>query len=159
MYVSVFVCLCLMSWGPTEGQQTQFCLCPSSQNIAPWGKQFLMNPPHPFASPQSKDSDTEHVAVLLSHSSHSMQCRGWAWAWTWPYSHVYQPPECPYYTARWRRQSTTGGAAPLAVSLCQDVCLLTNCPCAALEAKSGGKAPSMLQFVVIVKQYVRQRRR
>ena len=34
---SVIVCMyvSLMSWGPTEGQQTKFCLYSSSQNIAP----------------------------------------------------------------------------------------------------------------------------
>ena len=29
MYAWMYVCLCvsLMSWGPYEGQQTEFCLC------------------------------------------------------------------------------------------------------------------------------------
>ena len=158
MYVSVFVYLCP---GDHLGANRQISIYVNSsyQSIAPQGNTVPNESTTCICFTTVKNSDTENVAVLLSHSSHGMQCRGWAWAWTWPYSHVYQPPECPYYTARWRRQSTTGGAAPLAVSLCQDVCLLTNCPCAALEAKSGGKAPSMLQFVVIVKQYVRRRRR
>ena len=52
------VCMyvCLLSWGPTEGQQTKFCLCQFIQSKISLLRetQLLMNPPHAFASQLSK---------------------------------------------------------------------------------------------------------
>ena len=59
---SVCVCVCASVCDVLgANRQSYVYVNSSSQNIAPWGIQFLVNPPRAFASQLSKTSDTEQA--------------------------------------------------------------------------------------------------
>ena len=90
---SVCMYVCLISWGPTEGQQTKLCLCMIHpvKTLLLREKQFLIKPPHAFAS---QLSNTVFFGYRVTYCMQRFSAMIRAHAWFREYSPDGQP-RCP----------------------------------------------------------------